>query len=227
VVIIAGINKDLDKYLSNRRAKEGKSFFSKPLIRIEKTKPDEVPQDLETDKVRVIDDQEPGFWQRLFNREEEIIEEELNDEELARLEAMEVEIEKVERAEQAHPEVAEELEEVRESLLERFFSLFRGYQNKHALERKAQQLQYIEDEVVPKIDEDVKRVLKIIHKWLAKMPKRARDDFKKSKDFEEYRSLLEKYGVAKMRAPRGEPKKRPAKVDVTEGGDYEVLGEKK
>ncbi len=149
--------------------------------------------------------------------------EDLSDDEMARLEAMEVELERVERVEEAHPEMAPELEEVRESLLDRFFALFRGYQRKHRLDEKAEKMQYIEDEVIPRMDEDVKHVLKLVHKWLGRLPKRQKDEFKKSRDFIEYKALLEKYGVAKKKdaPPRGEPMAAPD-LDAPDD-DYPVL----
>ena len=66
-------------------------------------------------------------------------------------------------------------------------------------------------------------MLKLVHKWLAKLPRRARDDFKKSNDFIEYKALLEKYGVAKMAEPKGEPKTKPAKIEFEGDDDYPVL----
>ncbi|MBR9693001.1 hypothetical protein GOV07_03670 [Candidatus Woesearchaeota archaeon] len=223
MVIIARINKDLDKYLSGRRAKEeGTGLFSikrkkpKPV----KEEPQEVPEGLKTDSVHVLEDREPTLWERLFKKEEEIVTEDLSEEEMTRLEAMEVEIERVEAAEEAHPEMVEELEEVRESLIDRFLNTLRGFQHRRRMDRKAEELEYIAEEVVPRIDEDVKRVLKLVHKWLAKLPKRARDDFKKSNDFIEYKNLLEKYGVAKLAAPKGEPK---ARIVVEGDEDYPVL----
>ncbi len=224
-VVMIGINKDLDKYLNNRRSKEEGRFFSAPKVKLVKEEPEEVPQDLRSDEVRVVINK-PGFWERMFGPKEKIVEEDLSPEEMARLEAMEQEIEKVEEAEEAHPEMTEELEEVRESLLERFFNMFRGFQHRHRLDERAEAIDYIEDEVVPKIDEDVKRVLKLVHKWLGKLPKRQKDEFKKSNDFIEYKALLEKYGVAKMSAPKGEPKEKP-KVMVEGEDDYPVLKKQK
>lgn len=198
VTIASGLNKDLDKYISNRRASEERSLFSKPRP-VRKPKEEErLPNDLRVGEVRVVDGR-PGIWERIFGKQEEeqIVSEDLSPEEMARLEAMETKIQRVEREEVRHPERIEELEEEREGLLQRFFGLFRGYEREHQMEEKAVKLKYVEEEVIPQIDEDVKRVLKIIHKWLNRLPTRVRDEFKKSNDFREYKELLEKYGVAR------------------------------
>jgi len=211
VVTIASINRDLDKYLNGRREKDGFRFFSRPKPKKQQPVLDEdVPQDLKTDEVHVFD-KRPSFWDRLFGAKKEEVTEDLSEDEMARLEAMEVEIERVERIEEDHPEMTQEFEEVRESLLDRFFSLFRGYERQHRVAEKAEKMQYIEDEVIPRMDEDVKRVLKLVHKWLGQLPKRQKDAFKKSKDFIEYKALLEKYGVAKKKdaPPKGEPTAAP------------------
>lgn len=219
--MIAGINKDLDKYLSGRRAKSEKRFFSRPPIKIVKEEEQPVPEDMKSDEVHVFD-KEQGFWDRLLGGKKEVVEEDLSQEEMERLEAMEVEIEKVERVEEEHPEMMAELEEVREGLLDKFFNLFRGYERRHKMADRAAQLEAAEEAVVTRMDEDVKHVLKLVHKWLGKLPKRQKEEFKKSKDFQQYKELLEKYGVARPKAPKGEPKEAP-KLEVVEGEDYPEL----
>ncbi len=220
MVTIANINRELEKYLNSRRSREGARFFKRPKP---KKDPEPLPQDLKSDEVHVFD-QEESFWDRLLNRKREVVSEDLTPDEMARLRAMEAELEQVETVEEAHPELEAELEPLHESLFDQFLNLFRGFRRRHWVDEQAEKVQFIEEEVVPQLDEDVKRVLKIIHKWIAKLPKRYKDEFKKSKDFILYRDLLEKYGVAKKkdRSPKGEPKEAP-KLD----GDYPVLKAKK
>ncbi|RME31383.1 hypothetical protein D6789_02935 [Candidatus Woesearchaeota archaeon] len=188
-------NRELERYLAARGEKKDWSLF----VTKHKKKPEPVPENLKDDEVQVIDEPRRGFWERLFGgaRSEALVSEDLTEEEMARLERMKREIDEVEEAEREHPEFREELEEERETLLERFFSFFRLAERRHKLEEKAAELDYLEEHVEPRMDEDVKRVLRIVHRWLGKLSKRQRDAFKKSADFAEYKALLEKYGVAK------------------------------
>lgn len=191
-------NKELDRYLSSRGEKKDWTLFTK-----RKTKPPEpVPEDLKAGEVHVIEEQQPGFWERLFGgtRKEDLVSEDLSEEEMQRLERMKQEIDEVEEQERKHPEFTEELEEERETLLERFFAFFRLAERGHKLDKKAEELDYLEEHVEPRMDEDVKHVLKIVHHWLGKLSKRQREAFMKSNDFAEYKALLQKYGVAKKSA---------------------------
>ncbi len=47
------------------------------------------------------------------------------------------------------------------------------------------------------VDEDMKRVLKVMHHWLKKLPKDELSKFKNSSDFEIYKSTLKKYNLIK------------------------------
>lgn len=189
VIIASDLNKELDKYISSRRESASWSLFSprKPKAK----HAEELPEGLSSDKVHIITE-EPLPMKGGPN-----LSEDLSPEEMARLEAMQRDLERVDRAEEAHPAFQEELEEERESLLDRFFAFFRLSDRRHRLERKAHELEYVEEEVVPRIDEDVKRVLKIVHSWLEQLPSKEKKAFKKSKDFQEYKALLQKYGIAK------------------------------
>lgn len=195
MVTISDINKDLDKYIASRREKAQWDFFSSKKTHQPK-KVEEVPE-MEPGAVHVLEDREPGFWERLFRKEKPVVSEDLSPEEMDRLEAMQEKMEELDELEQEHPESTMIVEEERESLLDKFFGLFRGYGRRHKTEEALEAAAYIEEEVVPQLDEDVKEVLRIIHSWLNRLPKRVRDDFKKSNDFQKYRKLLEKYSLAK------------------------------
>jgi hypothetical protein len=209
VVSISDIGKDLDKYIASRREKSEWSFFSKSKPRQEREETP-VPEDLKTDSVHVIaNDEEPGFWTRLFNKEKEPVSEDLSPEEMVRLEAMQTELKHIDEQEREHPEQMEVLEEQRESLLDKFFGLFRGYEHRHKMEHEVETLAVREEEAEARLDEEVIDVLKSIHKWLNKLPKRHRDEFKKSNDFQAYKKLLEKYGLAKSG-------KKDAKTEIIE-----------
>lgn len=228
------INKDLDKYISSRKEKKDWNFF-KP--KRQKTHSEPMPQDLSGSSVHVIhhDKKEPSFWQRLFSQPPEApVSEDLSPEEMNRLERMQEEIEEIDEQEQRHPEQFVELEQERESLIDKFMSLFRGYEKKHVLERKADELEYVEQEVIPKIDEDVKQVLKITHKWLGKLSKRERDNFKESVDYHDYKKILEKYNLVKGKESThktAEPEQKKEhdhskSLHMKGMDDYPILGEK-
>ena len=89
-------------------------------------------------------------------------------------------------------EEIEELEEVRESLWTRFLRSMRSSRRSEAELRDD-----ILDDVVPAIDTDVKDVLKVMHKWLERLPSNDMNQFKRSEDFEQYKTILEKYDLIK------------------------------
>ncbi len=191
MVIIAdpGLNRELDKYISSRREPEGLFGFLS-------AKPKQKP------KAEQVEVQEgPGFWERLFGKKEpELVSEDLTPEEKARLRAMQEEMAMVAQAEAQHPEAAPELEEVRASLWERFTGMFRSYERRHRLEEKALDLETYERDVLHD-EEEVRKTLKTIHKWLERLPMEEKQAFRRSPDFQEYKTLLEKYGVAKKAQP--------------------------
>ncbi len=207
MVIIAdpGLNRELDKYISSRREPDGLFGFlsSKP-----KQKPKAEPVEVQ---------EGPGFWERLFGKKDpELVSENLTLEEKARLRAMQEEMAMVAEAEEEHPEAAPELEEVRESLWERFTGMFRSYERRHRLEEKAMDLETYERDVLHD-EEEVRKTLKTIHKWLERLPMEEKQAFRRSPDFQEYKALLEKYSIAKKAQPAEQPKPalRPAAQPAT------------
>jgi len=181
--MVRGFNKDLDKYLRQRKD-------SKLSLRFGRKKNSDEPQ--------------PSFWDRFFkkNEEKQIPSEDLTDEERERLEAMEDEIESVKELESADPEHAEIYEEARESMLERFFQSLRLFKHKHQLEDEEEQVleaeEHIEEEK-QQVDEDMKEVLKITHRWLEKLSKRNKEAFRESEDYEKYTDILVKHGLARRK----------------------------
>lgn len=186
MIRIADINKELDRYISSRRSRKG--LFKRPVA-----KP-HINKDVE------VVDTELGFWERLFSnkKKNEPVSEDLTPEEMENLKAMQDEMVAVESAEKKHPEVAEELEEVHDSLITRFFKLFRFYDHKHVIEQEDEMVSEVYD-VADELRSEIQTILKMMHKWLSHLSKRERDAFKNSKDSELYTSLLEKYGVAKRK----------------------------
>jgi predicted RNase H-like nuclease (RuvC/YqgF family) len=114
---------------------------------------------------------------------------------MEKLESMEDEVEAIEEKEDELEEMEDELEERRESILQKIMVSLRLAKKKHnhELEEEFEE----QEEQVHELEEDVKEVLKIAHSWLEKLPPRHKKEFKTSKDFEKYKSILEKYGLVK------------------------------
>lgn len=188
-------NKDMERYIKGRRSSRLDIRFPS-----RKKKPEEVP---EVNSNEITVEHRETWWSRLFRREQLEPEEDLSPEEQARLDAMEQEIEAIDEAEEdsTDPDDIEMLEEARESILERLFQSLRFFRRRHRLEDQAERMAELEEEEAEQLvmDEEMKEVLKITHKWLGKLMKRYKDEFKKSKDYERYVTILEKYGVAKPR----------------------------
>ncbi|HHE36397.1 MAG TPA: hypothetical protein ENL16_01115 [Candidatus Woesearchaeota archaeon] len=198
--------KELDAYIEKRRAREKghRRGFSLRIALGSKKKAEEIP-DIEPTQVHV-EYKQPGFLSRLFSFRRGLIKEatqseDLTPEEMARLRAMEDDIEETEKEivekEEEIREIKEEeaeLVEKRESLLKTFFNTINIFKRK-----PMKTVEVIEEEVVeePALDEDVVEVLKIVHKWLEQLSPAKKRSFKASKDFQKYKSVLEKYGLIK------------------------------
>lgn len=123
----------------------------------------------------------------LFTRRipDEKVLEDLPETEAKVLEEMEDEIEELDQE-------IEELEEERESLWTRFLKSMRASRRTEG-EIKDDLL----DEVVPVMDEEMRETLKLLHKWLEKLDPDVMNQFKRSTDFEQYKLMLDKYGLIK------------------------------
>jgi len=187
VTIANSINRDLDRYISSRRNEGTFSRLFSP------KKPKAEPKA----PVKVVN--EPGFWERLFQGKKEPVLEDLSPEERAKLSQMQEEMAMVDEEEHDHPEEAPQLERVKESIFTRFVKKLRGYEHEHKLEQKAQELETYEQSLPN--HEQVKRTLKGLHAWLAKLPDDERSAFRRSPDYQQYKELLEAYGLAKKPVP--------------------------
>jgi len=178
-------NHDLDDYLDKRRAEE--KPFEKAVTKI-KNKFHSVDE-LE-EEPRPKRKKQYSFLSRIFRRRipsEEEIEEEIGT--LSKKEATDLEMEE-ERIEDAQ-ELDEDLEEQRESMITRFLRKLRLY-------RRAQyEEDYEEVEEKPIVDEEMKELLKTLHKWLEQLPYDKKEQFKRSEDFVKYKESLRKYGLIK------------------------------
>lgn len=91
----------------------------------------------------------------------------------------------------------EELEEKRESLIKRFFSLFRS--NHVSDDEEESEFEEPATDVDPSevLKSETRQTLKIIHKWISRLPPEQIDAFKRSPDFARYKDLLDKYNLLK------------------------------
>jgi len=112
------------------------------------------------------------------------------------MEAIEKDIEVIDEEER-------ELEEVRESLLTRFFKYLRKdtASDEYVEEEPDDGDDTDEDDVVDEpvlVDQDlVKEVVKIQHKWIEELPAKDLSRFKRHEDYERYQELLDELDLIK------------------------------
>lgn len=197
-------NDDLGKYLDTRtifkpqkKTSEKMSFF--------KSSEEEVPELSETEVH--IEYKEPSVfrrilkWRRRFKLGE--LEEDMSIEEKKEIELVEGEIESLEDEETQLESMEEEVEIRKEGLMDRLMTRLRE------IRIRRPQTNYVENfnpadygitgEVKPSFDEDVTEVLKITYKWMEKLQTRHKLAFKASEDFQKYKDILTKYGIAKKK----------------------------
>ena len=189
-------NEDMGRYIAGIRNKERKplDFFSFGMLKDKKKRAEPVPEQAKESEV-LVEPEEPSFFQRMFKRkmisEEDIEEsEELKPEEMKELEHVEDEIEEVEKEE-------EELQEEREGLIKTFMKKLRFFEKKHKEPGEEEMVEEIGDAISVKMDDDVREVLKVMHKWLERLPPHEIKQFKLSEDFVKYKDILKKYGLIK------------------------------
>jgi hypothetical protein len=196
----------MDQYLAKRRTDSNKKIFSfkLPTIKTEES----VPQEVEGNKIHVEYGDKPSFLSRIFGFRREMVEEKVNSEdlspeEMAKLKSMEDDLEETEeqlvKKEQQIEELeAEEqgLERKREGLLKQFFKAI-GFSGQKRMQ------DYTEDEVLDyeeeALPEDAVEVIKLTYKWLEQLPSTKKRSFKASNDFQKYKAVLEKYGIARKK----------------------------
>ena len=114
----------------------------------------------------------------------------------------EAELEEIEEELEDVDEEVEELEDVREGLLTRFFRILRGGNRRSVYDDEDGD---IDPSVVASqmgesreaLENETRAVLKLIHKWLGKLPPEQITAFRRSPDFNRYKDLLDKYGLIK------------------------------
>lgn len=209
VKIAKDFNKELVSYIEKRRAREkepGTGFSLKMPFKKRKRLDEEVPN-IEPTQVHV-EYKKPGFLSKLFSFRRGLIKEaaqgeELTPKEMAKLRAMEDEIEDTEKEivekEEEMKEIKEEeaeLIEKREGLLTKFFGRMNIFKRRSMDTVEISEEEYIEE---PAIGEDIAEVFKILHKWLEQLTPAKKRSFKASSDFQKYKEVLTKYGLVKKK----------------------------
>lgn len=201
-MIAKNFNDDMDEYLAriygkDSRAKKGvekQQPKKKPKPKKRKQAYEEVPAEVSEEEVFVeYDDSKPGsnvfdWLADVFSakRKDEGVPDDLPENEARVLEEAEQEIEETDH--QIH-----DLEEKRDSLWTKFLKSMRA--SRSSADDEGSSDDYGDDLSVATTDEDVKDVLKLVHKWLEQLPPAKLNEFKQSEDFRKYKSVLEKYGL--------------------------------
>ena len=192
------LNNDLGSYLDQRKG-SSQSFFKRVESLIPKfSSSDDVPEVSDIDATVVEDrPKKRSFFWFLFSRAK-ARDEEYDEEDLEEIEHVEEELENIEHQEEELEDEFEELEEKRESLLQRLFSFLSG-KNKRDEEYEYEDEYEGEDvdDAASIREQETRTTLKIIHKWIGRLPPEQIDAFKRSPDFQKYKDLLELYNLIK------------------------------
>lgn len=202
VSIAKEFNDDMQEYLDRLYGKrktikeEQAKSAVKPKPVFERPKPkkkvtmEKVPE-ISEEEIYVEYDEPSGFsaWvSSIFKKRSPQYDDDLAEDDEEELEEMETDIKALDND-------IDSLERTREGLVGSFLSKMRSA-------RKRSQ-DFDEDEYIePKanvLDQDVKETLKILHKWLEKLPGNELKEFKTSEDFQKYKYILDKYGLIKRK----------------------------
>jgi len=202
VIIAKNFNDDMDEYLARIYGREGRGKKGVETQQPKRPKPkkrkkqefEQVPAEVSEEEVFVeYDDTRPGsnvfdWLADVFSakRKDEGVPEDLPENEARVLEEAEHEIEETD-------EQIQDLERKRDSLWTKFLKSMRA--SRSSAEDDGSDGDYGGEVSVASTDEDVKDVLKLVHKWLEELPPAKLNEFKQSEDFRKYKSVLEKYGL--------------------------------
>lgn len=201
-------NDDMGAYLANRNSRsdsESGSFFKKvdsliPIKKVFSSSSQDVPALSNAIESTVYEqDEKPSFFSRIIaifssSSSPKDLEEEIDD----LPEDIQEEIHEIEDELEEVDHEVEELEDKRESLIKRFFSIFRS--NKIESEEPEGDFEHsdaVELDPAEVLKAETRQTLKIIHKWISRLPPEQIDAFKRSPDFDRYKELLEKYNLLK------------------------------
>jgi len=185
----------MGKYLDTRKKKLGPTAEKKKPFALNMKFPEEKVPDMKTGEVHV-EYEKQSFWDKLlgvkYDKKEEPDEE---DEILVDDEGNAVEVET------SNEEVFDEDEEPKLKKKGKKRSIFKKL--KQSFGKSTHVHFYGEDG--PGVDQDLKEVLKVTHKWIEKLPPAKIKEFKESSDFLMYKDILEKYGLIKKKGEEVKP----------------------
>lgn len=124
-------------------------------------------------------------------------EEKLSRQEMRKLEAMEEEIKQGERRIEAVKEFEEELEESQEKRVGLYHQVLRFFTRS----RKQPDFEELPIDEAPdeEVIDDFRILASIFLRWLERLPKRSKDEFRESDDYEIFSEILERRGVARRK----------------------------
>lgn len=105
----------------------------------------------------------------------------------------------IDTLEEQREEMEEDLAEPQEGFFSRMFKGLFGKKDEDEYDMS-------EEERLPELEDDVKRVLRTTFSWINQLPPDKKIKFKHSQDFVEYKAVLKKYGLAKEKEVEHAPK---------------------
>ncbi len=199
----------MNRYISGVRSKDSGFLqkISQKMLKVSKRfkSKEQVPIDLSEHKVH-IEEHKPGFFQRLFKgktiKEQEDIEETMQEGSKEVKEKMEEAVEEYETLE----EVEDNIEHKKEGMFQRFMNIFKSKPN--AEESEDVPVEQVESVIsgnpvsashhdTSDIKDDLKRISKITLSVMQKLSPEQQEAFKRNPEFAEYKKILEKHGLVK------------------------------
>ncbi|MGM5481650.1 MAG: hypothetical protein ACQESE_04545 [Nanobdellota archaeon] len=197
------LNDDIGSYLDRRHSKDSSgssSFFKKVESLIPAKGNSESVPDLNDTEATVYDKPKKRFSLfSIFSRgSRDPADYEMDDEELE-AETRE-DMQEVEHEIEAVDEEFEEIEQKRTGLFKRLFS-FLSFGGPKVGEDDISE-DHIREQVEKQQEKDAlyketRETLKILHKWINRLPSQQIESFKRSPDFQKYKNLLDKYNLIK------------------------------
>ncbi len=180
---MTNINRDLDRYLKKRKEPQGTFTVS---------------FDSPTGST------ESSWWNKIAGSKLEPVEdtEELTPEERVKLESMEGDLRETEERVEAVEEYEDELEDDQErkvSLYHQVLGLFR--KRHHPSENEdIDEIEMPEETLIDSnTNEDFRALARIYLRWMERLPKRVKDEFLESEDYDQMTEILTRRGVARKR----------------------------
>lgn len=176
------INRDLDRYLRKRK------------------NPDAFTFSFDVSAGEPSGGEQTSWWDKMFSpKPKEAPKEKLSPSEMRRLEAMETEIKAGERRIRDVEEYEHALEEEQEEKVSLYHQVLRFFQQSHKSDDDQIETVEIDFEENENVQDDFRKLAQIQLRWLERLPRRVKEDFMNSPDYDELASIYERRGVAKRR----------------------------